>query len=386
MNISKAFFFCSNGRLLSDRLIALTFLCMVISGVVSIGHYNYMPVLFVLEALFLLLILPITGRISTQNSIIEFGLFTYLFFYVTLSIAFGSNFFDLLLSVKFLFYGILLSALRVGNISASTRFQDLVPWLFWFFLAALTFKYSYHVFLGISDRPGLLTENNFELMFFLCLFILTASLRPMYIYELILVFFVVAISGSRSAALGLVVVVLILNIKVQGPAKKFSALIKPVMVFICIGAFFFVFLSRLGGFSISSFDRFFFLLRFLDEVEYRGWFNFIFGSGLLTPLQDQVCADLDYYKSLFSFSGDGSCYSVIFHSAMMRILIDHGILLFLIFLYHIYFLLKGSIGIRNSTAFVALIIVNSLSVSSVFSVFFAWAFFLALKCRSVDAA
>ncbi len=66
------------------------------------------------------------------------------------------------------------------------------------------------------------------------------------------------------------------------------------------------------------------------------------GSSLLvqstTPLLPASCADLSYYQTLFSYAGDGRCYSVILHSFIMRVIYDHGIIgfAFLIFCLFIY--------------------------------------------------
>jgi hypothetical protein len=75
---------------------------------------------------------------------------------------------------------------------------------------------------------------------------------------------------------------------------------------------------------------------------------------------------------LFSRSGNGTCYSVVFHSFLLRAIFDHGILGLVFIIFSAYKLLVVS-GVRKGAAvvFVAIVIINGLSVSSFNNLFYA---------------
>jgi len=141
--------------------------------------------------------------------------------------------------------------------------------------------------------------------------------------------------------------------------------------FILFGVVIAVFIDRLDGRAVESIDRFKFLNNFV--IETKGWrlIDYIIGAPRLSPLSENVCDNLRYYSSLFSLSGDGSCYAVIFHSYILRAIFDHGVLGLLMLFYVVFYKLKISgYTQKDSLVFIAVLLLNGLSVSSFNSVYF----------------
>ncbi|MGS2762733.1 hypothetical protein [Sinomicrobium sp. M5D2P9] len=127
-----------------------------------------------------------------------------------------------------------------------------------------------------------------------------------------------------------------------------------------------------GALDIEKTDRFKFLMVFVDEIREWSIINYLFGADRITALSAEACSKLGYYQSLFSYSGDGSCYSVIFHSYILRAIYDHGIIGFILISVFVYFVITLS-GFERKQALVivGIALLNGLSVSSFNSVYFA---------------
>jgi hypothetical protein len=96
------------------------------------------------------------------------------------------------------------------------------------------------------------------------------------------------------------------------------------------------------------------------------------GAFPLTPLSPGSCGSLAFYEILFSKTDPGVCYSVIFHSFLMRAVFDHG-LLGLVLLYGLLWLglRRSGMVVRDALALLGLITLSALSVSAFNSVFAA---------------
>jgi len=84
----------------------------------------------------------------------------------------------------------------------------------------------------------------------------------------------------------------------------------------------------------------------------------------------EVCSRLSFYDALFSYSGNGSCYSVVLHSFNMRILFDHGVIVAFICGSLLWKFMAGSPG-KAKCCVIALLVLNGLSVSSLNSIYAA---------------
>ena len=128
------------------------------------------------------------------------------------------------------------------------------------------------------------------------------------------------------------------------------------------------------------------MMVFVDEVRYWPAWKFLFGSMPLTPLSSASCSSLAYYHDLFSFSGDGRCYSVILHSYFLRVIFDHGIIgLAFLLLFMMISLRKSGYAKNEVFVFLGIICSSALSVSAMNSVFVSLAIALALGLRGPAA-
>ena len=125
---------------------------------------------------------------------------------------------------------------------------------------------------------------------------------------------------------------------------------------------------------------------FILEVSDRSLMAWMFGNPTLTALSSAGCSALAQYDSLYSYSGDGSCYSVIFHSMIMRTLFDQGVLgLFVLYGFVIQLLIIRDLKCRAIITIVAVLGINGLSVSSMNSVYFSIALLILGSVISVSS-
>jgi hypothetical protein len=238
-----------------------------------------------------------------------------------------------------------------------------------FLVAAFLLKYGYSLVFGLADRPGVYIENNFELVMLIGLVLVA---WPYFGARRDLVFVCLAttvlISGSRSAALGLLCVYAALYLR---PGTRTWPLHLAGLAGVAY-AVLAVFTSRAAADGEVELDRLVFLDTFSYEV--RNWplWEFVTGSFPLTPLSPGSCGNLAFYEVLFSRSDPGTCYSVILHSFFLRAVFDHG-LLGLVLIYALVWLglRRSGTSTRDAVALLALVSVSGLSVSAFNNVFVA---------------
>jgi hypothetical protein len=236
-------------------------------------------------------------------------------------------------------------------------------------VGAFLLKYAYSLVLGFADRPGVYIENNFELVLLIGLVLVAwphLGARRDLVFAALAV--TVLISGSRSAALGLVCVYAALYLR-SGTRTWPLHLGGLAVVAWAVAT---VFSSRAAADGAVELDRLVFLHTFGYEV--RDWplWEFVTGSFPLTPLSPGSCGNLAFYEVLFSRSDPGTCYSVILHSFFLRAVFDHG-LIGLVLLYALVWwgLRRAGTPLREAVALLALISVSGLSVSAFNNVFVA---------------
>lgn len=234
--------------------------------------------------------------------------------------------------------------------------------------AAFLVKYGYSQALHLDPRPGLYTENNFELIMLLGLFYLgfpyAGRSRHLVFAALTAT---VLLSGSRSGALGLLIVYVALYLRARNRFWPLH-LLGVAGVGAAVAA---LFLSR-DPQGLQSVDRYHFLQVFLREVRPWPLWEFLTGSYPITPLSPASCHELAYYVNEFSYSQPGVCYSVILHSYLLRAVLDQG-LLGLGVLYGLVWLAlhrSGASG-RDVVVLLGILTVSGLSVSAFNSVFAA---------------
>ncbi|MFT6053196.1 MAG: hypothetical protein ACJAS3_001138 [Roseivirga sp.] len=225
------------------------------------------------------------------------------------------------------------------------------------------------VFVFSINRPQLLAENNFELMFLGIMYYVTITRqrKPNYKYLLALILIFV-LSSSRS---GLIILVLILisSSYSKNIVKSLGIKFFTVSLMIIVGTA--LFLNRMGSLDFESIDRIVFFQYFLNDTSSWGLIDFLIGAERISPLSDATCQGLRFFSGLFSYSNDGSCYSVILHSFVLRVIYDHGIVFLLFIIYAVFLFLKSKgLSRKDSAVVCAMVTLNGLSVSSFNSVFF----------------
>lgn len=238
-----------------------------------------------------------------------------------------------------------------------------------FFIVIFFLKYTISTIVNPNLRPTLFVENNFELMFLALIFYLfyiieqKVSLRWQGMFLIIFL-----LSFSISGLLTAFFVLVAINKQLLKKKLHWFLVFAPVIVLIIAQVIKF----RLGGgLDFTQNVRYLYLTVFLEETQQWGVFDFLFGSPPITPLSEGGCESLSYWQMLFSFSGNGTCYSVILHSFFFRAIFDHGIIGLLFLVFYTFKIIKQS-GYTNHQSFVVLGIafINALSVSSFNSIFF----------------
>ena len=220
-----------------------------------------------------------------------------------------------------------------------------------------------------QDRPVVLVENNFELIFVILLFygsfLFSGRIRAT---DVILLCGTVILSGSRSSAIVMVAVLafcipfrrLSLRTVVAGMAFLLGAVLSIA-----------IFKARSEG-AIDTVDRYNFFQVFLYATRDWSVLDFLVGSPRLTPLPPESCVLLSFYESLFSYSGDGRCYSVILHSFNLRVIYDHGLMVFAVCLYAVWIALR-QLHIKARVCVTLVILLTGMSVSALNNVYVAMA-------------
>lgn len=245
--------------------------------------------------------------------------------------------------------------------------ESFVKTTFRILLVGFFIKYLISFLGGYDDRPILYYENNYELIFLLIIFYLACTMScGVKLYEMAAMFVIFFLSGSRSAMLAFVLVYIFISVKEN---NKYIV-VNFVAVLLLFFGVAYVFVDRLGEATIESIDRYKFLMMFLHDTQGWGIWDYFVGAPPLTPMSDFVCESLSYYKLLFSYKQDGSCYSVILHSFILRMLFDHGIL-GLVFLFTFVYrgLRVAGFALIDRLCFLSIIAVTSLSVSALNNAF-----------------
>lgn len=235
--------------------------------------------------------------------------------------------------------------------------------LYYVILFIFAFKYVISVFFFGVKRPWVYTENNFELMLLLFLFsyVLYYRIDVKLISTAVLIFAII-LSGSRSAQSCLL---FILFMSYQDRTLK-ETFLKYFLLIISTFLVLYAFIERLGSADLSSIDRILFFKVFLLEIRDFSFLEILFGRPNITPLSTSSCDILAYYSGYNQI-----CFSSVLHSYIFRVIIDHGIIGFILILI-IYFKHLSYLGAdrRFAITVIGIAILNGLSVSSFNNVYF----------------
>lgn len=363
------------------NLIYVSLISLLIVGAFSKSEYNLLPATTLLEIVFILSSLALM-RLSFNQYFFLLSASSFCYFAISFSYATIFNDthpLDLIQAYKafiyvsfiFVFFG-----KRLFEIKEFEKFFAIIIVLFFVkYTYSIIFKFTER----LGDRPGILDENNFELMLLvLFLFVLAKFKSVRFNQYFIAVFALIIISGSRSALFAVLVCFVFTHFRKVDFKFFLYLMATPFLVFVAYDAF----LSRMNdGANFENIDRFKLFLLFLEETSDWGVIDYLLGADRITRLSDATCLSLPYYDVLYSFSGDNSCYSVILHSYVMRVIFDHGIIGFSFLLYFCFKILTASGYDRILTfGFLSAIIASALSVSSFNSVYVALSLAIAISC------
>lgn len=347
----------------------VTFFIML--SIVSFAFYkeNRIPLYQnILEAIFFIYAIGLSIVYINDKQISGLFIFFVNLIYILVSFIYAvilnkANALDFFMIYKTFVY-IMFLTLIIGK---ATLNGDLVLKFIKFIFYIFLFKYLISLILSLNDRPIVFTENNFELMLLCTLYLVFYQLqKKQSIKYLFLLGLIILLSFSRSALfMYSIIFFFIMNREI----KKYKILILSFSLFVLILMIVLVFTSRTTDFE--NIDRLKFFFIFLYEVRNWDFFQFLIGAPRITHLSTESCSSLSFYASLFSYSGDGSCYSAILHSYLLRIIFDHGFVGLFIVIYFVFKILKLS-GLSKEIIRVVIVvfIVNGLSVSSFNSIFF----------------
>lgn len=322
---------------------------------------------YILEIVAFSTLFFVTERIKKSNFIIISILSLYVVlsyvYAVTVNKALAADF---LVIYKSYIYMALLLAISTTRIRLNS---DLFISILRFILIAYLIVYSYQVFFTDINRPYFLAENNFEIMFICLVFLLKSfSCKPPTFLETIVFVSIGVLSGSRSGLVLTGVSLIVSNYKYI----SFKNITFNLLVFLLfIYSLYEILIYDLINFSLDDIDRYLFFESFFNVYLESEFLNIIFGQPRITPLPHEVCQTFLSYSNLFSNINDGTCYSVIWHTFIARILYDHGLIGFLFLIFSLFTFLRN-LGYKREVIFTVIIIVflNGLSVSSMNSVFF----------------
>lgn len=360
--------------------IQMAILSLLGVGVLSVAKYNILPATSILEVVFFIASGMLIGlRFERVTLIFAFSAALYVALSYVYAVLFNNvHPLDFLQAYKAFVYISLISIFldkKVFELERFLRFYKVALLLFAIkYIYSRVFQFSER----LAERPGVLDENNFELMFLILpLFALTRFKVSKYEYYFAFVFFLVVISGSRSALLAVMICFLFTFFR-ELNIKFFACLLMlPVLSYLTYN----VFESRMvAGEGIENIDRVKLFYYFLNETEGWSLFSYLFGAERLTPLSDATCLALPFYDDLYSFSGNNSCYSVILHSYLMRVVFDHGLFgLLFVCLFYYRSLRRVGYDCMLALGFLFSIMASALSVSSFNSIYVALSLAVALS-------
>jgi hypothetical protein len=342
-----------------------------IVGLISTHEYNLAPVSIVIEIIIIILGAFAVINLRMQLDVFYFFLFFLVYLFSSTLMAYSSSqahSLDIAQAQKFLYYKVIFLLTLQQKIF---RLQQ-ISMTFWILVTLAILKYTYSSILNLTERlgsrPGLFSENNFELVFFLGLFVFlhTYMSKRQFWVAFIALSILTVLAGSRSA----IICFLVVSVFLEFPGSRYQNLIRMAVFGILSLAALYVFLAR-GGTDVSATDRAWFLELFLWEMEIHGLWSWLIGTYPITPLSASTCDALRPYDKLLSFNGDSTCYSVIFHAFTLRIIFDHGLILFSALLASYLFFLRRKLGCdKRAISIIAIVTISGFSVSG-FNSFFA---------------
>jgi hypothetical protein len=229
-------------------------------------------------------------------------------------------------------------------------------------------KYGYSLAFGLDHRPGVFTENNFELILIIGLAYLASatSKHPGVMFAGLVL--VVMMSGSRSA-MGALMVAYAFRFMKLGSRELFLHVTGLAVLVIIVSR---SLAARMENRTLREIDRLEFFRVFRYESQDWSVTNWLFGTMPLTELSAGSCVQLAYYSQQFGFAGEGSCYATILHSYLLRAVFDYGLVGLALVYSAVWLLLRWSgVTIKDRIAILGIVTASAFSVSAFNSSFVA---------------
>lgn len=366
--------------LLTRGLYAL-FAVGAVASFTRFDYYSPLPMTVLLDAWVILFIAAsfVRGRLMTLIPVMLLA--AYLLTRLLPVLYSDAPFTDALQAYKWVLY-LVAFAFAIGR-----TWGSLVPLIrvTWLLLGLTLLKYAgVWAVEGSGSRPALLVENNFELAL---LAGLVAVLFPHMVRRrwlaVGLLGVITVLSGSRSGAVTFLLLALYSLLQMRHH-HRFAPLLIAYAAPIAAALPAWVFIDRAA--SSTQVDRLNFLGVFLAEVQAFTALNWIFGTAPITPLSPGACHGLSYYESLFSSAGDGTCYSVILHAFVLRVIFDAGLIgLAIAYGGAWYFMRRGGVRTGLALTLLAIAFANGLSVSGLNNPYVALPILVAILTATVAA-
>ncbi|EKF9699383.1 hypothetical protein ACOCGM_003407 [Vibrio cholerae] len=351
---------------LGELIFSVVYFSLSATSLLSYEKYHFIDPSWILE-ITLVIFLLIYSKPKEYKALVISMLFM---FFILVSFIINVGFVDVSVRDFLIAYKSLVYITVLGMISGKVFFhEDYIRRVFLFTIYVFFIKYAlWHVF-SDTNRPALLVENNFELLFLLLIssaYISQGFKVSKFEYIVILSIFI--LSGSRSGIMAFLTFWFIFE-----GLRYDKWIINRFLAFILLSIFVLgVFLSRMDGLSLEQIDRISFLNNFFISIKHWDILNYFFGNFTLQPLSEESCRNLLYYKDLFSESNSNICYSVILHAYVLRTIYDFGLIGFGVIVYSLYTLLRiNGLNVRTSSGVILVVLMNGLSVSALNSVFSA---------------
>jgi hypothetical protein len=268
---------------------------------------------------------------------------------------------------------------RAENLETQKSEESSLQTFVLFFSTIFIISYSFQIIVFGSDRPRLYSENNFEipslLLFLSAIFAINYNhvipLKPKNKWIILLGTLSTFLSLSKSGVLEALTLAL-------SRAKKINN-IKQLTLFISVAVLISlltvtVILSRLGGQNVEHNDRYIFLRHFISDFSKGDYLQWLLGNGVASKLPHQTCTTLSYFSEAI-FETALYCNSLIYHSFLLRLVYDYGILSALIFLLIWYKLLRLTFKASLANIIFLIVMVASLSVSGFANSIIIWPIF-----------
>ena len=320
---------------------------------------------------FTLIILNISFK-NGKNTLIAFGIFFATSIVILFSIEKNVPNLELLRSIKWLIY---LTALNLVGGRNSFSIETMVK-IFKLLSTSMITVYLLTYLKGeFNVRPKLITENNYEVILLLGIYTLIffTNKNLLNLRWLIVVGSVCLLSQSRSGIIGFLFLFIWIGISQSQSVN--SKLVKnfrfklsnlPILIILAILTNLII---QFRGSSITNSDRFKFFQLFLSEMSSRNVIEWLIGRGHIEILSQVTCTQLRYYESLISNLIMGTCYSVVLHSFILRVIWDFGFIGLILSIVLPYSRLKQVCTGNFALPLTILALINGFSVSGVNNVY-----------------